>query len=133
MCTTASPYVFAESVTTCLNRPNYGNAVRGISLFVLSFVMIVRISWKLRYMAQGLYMESDEKGRYYRLFIDGKMMLKLITTKYGMKMWTRYILLHIRYRYGSCECGNKPPDSVKGRKLFNSAIVNMPTRTSSWQ
>ena len=37
----------------------------GTSLFVLPFVIMVRISWKSRYMAQGLYMETDKKWRYH--------------------------------------------------------------------
>lgn len=32
-----------------------------VLLFVLSLVIMVRISWKSRYMEQGLYMETDKE------------------------------------------------------------------------
>jgi hypothetical protein len=57
-----------------------------------------------------------------RLFIDKQIMLILTTT---MKIWTR-----LGTDMGSCECGNEPPDSIRGRKNFNS-IVSMLTRTAS--
>jgi hypothetical protein len=71
-------------------------------------------------MHTGVWLESlKRRDNFEYEGIDGRIILKQILGKQGLRVWIEFLWFRIRTVASSCEHGSEPWDSIKSRELLD--------------